>query len=965
MAEQILYTVGNKKTSEGDSYQGAQWYIEYTTELESPGKTKVNWKLFKRGREETPTQLSTTIKLYFTSDYTITAIDGSVLTWTPSRFSTEPDKNGTNHPHCSYRGSLNTTPTKTGSFVITHDQNGSGSFKVQLKAAIYTKTVTDGQIYTIDLGTNLPYTSCYWDTNAKVSIDKSIQKPGGTITVSWSGAKAGTANPIAGFNVQLLCGLKRLNTTEGKDSTSATFKLPETSSSDPWERGSIITAKVIIKNTWTGASAASKEGGACTINRLPNSPTVSSITGTVPSTQQNISFNVTAGTDGDSGQTTSVYYATAQAGTKTKYTSGSNLPINAGTNNFYFWTYDGLEFSEKCETRSVKKNSTPTVTFALTGDSFNKTITATPAGGSTSNKYTYGFTYNNKDYTMSQDNSSATYYYGDIRKFLSDVLNGLTQDNTYQCFYWVKRHDGVEECKSVLLDGGAFKIPKLVINTEDSYFSKTYPDSTNASYYYNPSKGARDVASYTANMQGQKLTHLPYRRDVNSSQWFNIKLTTEQQKTKIYDFSFQGLSFPSSFKPYSTSTLTFNMQACNQGYGFNNAPSITVGGKTIDGQTSLTDNQWDYALTPDQLWNTGGLASAVANDSTAETTLTIVVTNKYGDRFTRNQKIIFDFRETPIISDFDMTGYVANNDWRSLSSVFKYVKEGVKTKMAGKISYYSKQVNVVVTNTAAKMESRNFSISQTSFYITPWEKIATGGWKKTPRTYELSSHNESVIAKTTVDYTTRYQIVVSSGNNTATATTNDVKFKRHTEPRIQFVELKYSGTTLAGAYKIIDLGYDPSGTNGSITSITLDSSSGGNNIKNGTAANTVYAFSIENYAFGDAIFRSIAPVCSSSLSAKYIDNGQEKYTAGTNYPTSQLEYFIVYNILPTVAYRQNQLGINTNDPSNGGKLSDSALTISAYNTKNKIYLSYADKVAYIDLTTGKQDGFIIDCGTWT
>ena len=157
MAEISLY-----KLTSGD-HAGAEWYLTYTTSVVSNGKTRVNWELYKRGRTSSPTLISTTVELYFTSDYTITADSGSILTWKPSRISIDPNTSGSNHPHCSYNPKHNTTPTKSGSFVITHNNSGAGNFKVELKAAIYTTTLSSGGVKTTTLSTNYPYTTCYWE----------------------------------------------------------------------------------------------------------------------------------------------------------------------------------------------------------------------------------------------------------------------------------------------------------------------------------------------------------------------------------------------------------------------------------------------------------------------------------------------------------------------------------------------------------------------------------------------------------------------------------------------------------------------------------------------------------------------------------------------------------------------------------------------------------------------------------
>jgi hypothetical protein len=88
----------------------------------------------------------------------------------------------------------------------------------------------------------------------------------------------------------------------------------------------------------------------------------------------------------------------------------------------------------------------------------------------------------------------------------------------------------------------------------------------------------------------------------------------------------------------------------------------------------------------------------------------------------------------------------------------------------------------------------------------------------------------------------------------------------------------------------------------------------------------------------------MAPYCVSKLSAKYVENGTTYSIASTTKTTDAPVFLVVYNVLPTVAYRQNFLGINTNNPEKNGAtvLSDVALTLSGYNNNQKVYLVSGD-----------------------
>ena len=75
----------------------------------------------------------------------------------------------------------------------------------------------------------------------------------------------------------------------------------------------------------------------------------------------------------------------------------------------------------------------------------------------------------------------------------------------------------------------------------------------------------------------------------------------------------------------------------------------------------------------------------------------------------------------------------------------------------------------------------------------------------------------------------------------------------------------------------------------------------------------------------------------------------------------------IYNISPTVSYRQNHLSINREYESNNSELTeDGIIIINDYNNYKKIYLvsQSENKILSIDVQTGALDGFIINGGTW-
>ena len=941
MAEISLYKVTNAWTNDGESYAGAEWYLKYETEFISNGKTRVSWGLYKRGRTSTPTWLETTIELYFSSDQTITAESDSILSWTPNRFTASPNSSGTNHPHISYNPANNTTATKTGSFIISHDTSGNGNFKVQLKAAIYDGVLRDGSIKTITLSNNKPYTACYWDSNAYVRIEESIQKPGADITIKWSGAQSGTENRIVGFEVYYSLNggnWNPISTSIASESSSITMQVPNS-------RGSTITAQVIIKNEQAGFNTDPKISGSCRINNRPYKPTNFNPSRTIiPSTANTVSFSMNAGSD-DDGQRCSIKYSTNEDSTLRDYTIGTNLSFSNKSNEltYYFWTWDGLETSEESVSCKITKNTKPTVSIDVTG-AYIYDITATKGdNGQSNNSYSYGYTYGEDRLIITT--TSTKYTIGDIRYYLSNQLNGLEQGKTYNFRYWVQRNDGIESSDRVYSNQMNFTVPNLNLNPgngPEGYFGTNINisiDKSQSNYY------PTGTVSFDRIERGKQLKSIEFKNNENSSQSFNIKLTSPL--TRVYGFDFTNLQIPLTFKPYSTPILSINMAGRGSEYGFgeNSEHNLTIDNQDKEAIFSedSSNNTWTFKFTPEHLWGDNGIISNIVTDDIVGKTIKLTICNDFGEEFSKDILLKFDFRETPKIEGFQVCGGVSA------------IKEGTEISIQGKIQYFSKSANFIIYEPQSNQIFYDVETGPGVYNKTPWVKTEMGGWESSPYVCELKNHtdpNKQIPAQEKT-YTTKFNITAQSGSISGQAESQITTIQRHTPARIRFTRLEYSNGNLIGSFKIEDFGYD-SNTNGRVDSVYLDSTK----IYSGNiTTNNEISFEITSYDFGEANFRSLAPVCITTFDLE---------GAKTTKETVNLEYLVVYNILPTIAYRQNYLGVNTKNPSqNGGiELENPAITISAYNQQNTVYLVSSLNIASIDLETGKQAGFIIDCGSW-
>ena len=97
-----------------------------------------------------------------------------------------------------------------------------------------------------------------------------------------------------------------------------------------------------------------------------------------------------------------------------------------------------------------------------------------------------------------------------------------------------------------------------------------------------------------------------------------------------------------------------------------------------------------------------------------------------------------------------------------------------------------------------------------------------------------------------------------------------------------------------------------------------------------------------------------------------LKDAQGNYATNYEFTTAEIP---VYNISPTVAYRKNHLGINTNNFSAGvGEegTANGVLYISDTEDGRRyiIFNTSSDTIRSVDIVTGEMDGFVLEGGTW-
>lgn len=484
-----MATSGTIKTNKNS--RGAYWSFEWTAapSQNERGKTIVSYNIYRRGRTSSPTWLTTecVIKVYYNGAWQ------DILS-TGKREPSETKDNGT-----SFKNALE----KTGSFSVTHNIDGSGSFKVKISAYIYPGTGWEPNCTvegTATLDKNQAYTACTSPTSVTAS---GVVKPNGDIKVKWSGQKDGTGNPIKSYRIYWKISSEGTYPNPSKEdytssidingdaaTSSATITIKNMTND---QRGHKVTFCVWAMGTIDGYNASTaRTGGSVTINtRPPNPSKVTASASVVASSGGSVKLTVTSGGADAEGQTISYYYATSASGTKRKFTSSTAISVSEQT-AFYVWAYDGLEYSSSYVTTTVKVNVKPTVVISSSGAeliSKNLPIGAmyviSPtinlikgADGTGTNKYTIKLRYNTTksdlvsnwaSVILQGEGSNITKTINDIRKELGSVFE---ENGCYYTFSAIRK-DGLGEESDEAYDDKIYYVTKTP-ELENLYNSSSY-----------------------------------------------------------------------------------------------------------------------------------------------------------------------------------------------------------------------------------------------------------------------------------------------------------------------------------------------------------------------------------------------------------------------------------------------------------------------------------------------------------
>lgn len=380
-----------------------------------------------------------------------------------------------------------------------------------------------------------------------VSVNNSIAAPGSTVTISWNGAKAGTNNSIESYTLYY----KRSTNGAAPTTSSYTDKIPNIKgtsydfsySEDTIYRGYYYVYKVVAESSVSDSydSGISSSSASVKINTKPLAPTVNLNYSEVPSSGGIVKATTLSSTDSD-GQIITFYYATSESGDRIKLTTSTSLFVGTTGQDFYFWAYDGLEFSSEYTIKSVIAVSKPTVSISVTGvgteyftaDSIYYTsyeISATPSAGIGKYRFYYKVE-GDSSWTEFSDNtyySSNSYTISDITAYCPPGKSIAFNIGYYQSINYNTYNDLAQAAS------GNYKIPNMpTLKNIYNQQADTNLDNSDENYflnkiraYFSKDTGIATVITYIESSLSNETPILTTNNTFSSSDSPYINLTTD------------------------------------------------------------------------------------------------------------------------------------------------------------------------------------------------------------------------------------------------------------------------------------------------------------------------------------------------------------------------------------------------------------------------------------------------------
>lgn len=882
-------------------------------------------------------------------------------------------------PKGSYPGGWENYPESgdviaEGTFEVTHSKsNAKGGFKGTLHGGMYSfssNAVTGTASF--DLGTL--YTNCSAPT--RVWVDSTITAPGKNTTLKWSGASAGIGLSIKEYDVYRATSLdgdyKYIGSTT---STSYSVQSPTTRGSTYYYKVRSY-ASVQPYN-----SERSKDYGYVSANYLPEAPTASADRTSVPSIGATVKFTVSAGSDKDGQSCTLYYATSSTGTKTKFTSPLSQTISSASTYYFYTYDgleYSSaknisISLNTKPSISSVTENAISTYSaLGGTGTSnyqkgyayaiqpkitVNKTGTLKIAvemenSNTTSSTTEYGYIYSLPDYSLTSISNVELYSYNIHEAVVKNFSEATRQSTNIKWRLKFILNDGYENSDAVYYpDNGYYytiaRAPTLTAsynqfadsnitgtNTGQVWrqvrmkfyndasvtsvsvaataggiaVSPTSTTSVNGNYRYVDVTLPDNIAGSSAIVITASLTNIsasitkkvtcnvtespaPTMGSIThgASTIYPFTGTGTYQVSTVWPFGSYSALDSTTLRAYNCSTTASNaikfVHASNMS-GANQVVKTLTWAKSGDNLAATMDRATAYG------WNHELGYSTYVGSQTYYCQLQI--TNLFGKTFTSGWlSRTFNFNElaqTPTISTVQWAQTnTASTSWTTFRTGASgdaiqeslYLRFGLNFGLftEDKITVNLRLTNDAGTNTVLTQEFQASELSR-----------ATGRTAASNTVYLVYGPVNNISTSNNRKWT--FQVTTTRG--TATSTEITMRAQKQTAPTINFLvcsttqdyDLTYQFTqTDTGGGTITNYLY---GEGSNLSGALTDTS--------GTVHSLITGWDVK------------------SICIKSVSTVTGLITRTVNYYSN---YIIVYQLSPTVAYRKNQLGINTNAPTSG------------------------------------------------
>lgn len=670
-------------------------------------------------------------------------------------------------------------------------------------------------------------------------------------------------------------------------------------------------------------------------------------------------------------------------------TKGNNGQQDNNTYNYYIhYSTDNSSWTKK----ALWENDT----------SLTKTIDDVRALGyftnlaTTSYYYYFSATRNDGMDTSNAVNTSSTKYYASKRPSLIGMYNTQNyQDINLSDFqgYFSKalsfkfqRDTGYNSLK---IFNGSTQVATISLTAATDGLRGQWLgiNLTKGAYSFTGELGHAANNFYTAKMtlgSSYKIENLEAKNLAASAdfQVYTSNVTYDFSIYNTFNVSYGELN-ASKYKEYGISNISNSFYAkltVDSATGITQA--LTIAQRTTNGNSTTSDTLY-FSLTAAQLY--AMLPNISNKNKTYKGTLTVGFIDVFGTDTSTSIDYTVNYGVTPQVSSLS----IKVNNSKEVNT-WEYLKEGMPLTITGVVKSYNTKPKIQIQINRIKNGIESGYVDFGTPIDLASNSTASGATpaQGTPISYTFSNKRIITIGELTeLDYQVNFRAkVVTEANSKYHYTgsklyAGNVKVCGHTsQGAVTLNEADFSSTEVTRAISYLNYRYTNNHPGALIITdnsnykldlvaklqyrdITESDYLASNMID--TGLNTAEYFKEQSGQKRQIIF-SFPEDADAFVCRLVITTTQTVYNGTESYATTKIVYTneqAVYNILPTVSYRKNLLGINATNL-NREELKNAVLVIGEHSSKNIIYLISSTGVKKINTSTGELDGFIVDCGSW-